>query len=85
MIELTLITLIVAIIFYVLHLFSGRLENYHRFEINVMSCITAILALVAVLQDPEILDEDLIYFLIPIFYAVVTSAISFTDIAGGRK
>lgn len=65
-----MIMLVGALIFYVLHLI------FKSDELNIMSVIMCVLALAMVVQDTEI-GDDLIYFVIPLFYGVVSSALSF--------
>ena len=63
--------LIGAVIFFILScLFKTSTE------FNIMSLIVSVLALALVLQDEEIVDADLIYFVIPLFYAILMSALA---------
>jgi len=70
MLELTMISLVVALVIYVLHLLTKRME------LDTMSVIMGVIALAAVLRDTEIAEDDLIFYIIPTFYVIATSALS---------
>ena len=78
MLELTLIMLIGTLLFYILHLI------FKSDELNCMSVILSVIALACVLKDDSI-GDDLIYFVIPLFYAIITSALSMTPWWGNDK
>jgi len=73
MLELTMMMLIAALGFFILRII------FKSDELNCMSVIMCVIALALVLQDDE-LSEDLIYFVIPLFYGIAMSAISLMHI-----
>ena len=68
--ELTLMMLIIALVFFVLHLVLMK-----HSELNIMSIIFSVIALAVVLED-ETIGDDLIYFVIPLFYTTAMSAVA---------
>lgn len=70
MLGLTIGAIVIAIAFYILRVL------FKKTEFDVMSIIMSVVALALVLQDPEIVDNDLILFIVPIFYTVLMSGIS---------
>lgn len=76
MLELTLIMLVAAMIFYVLHLL------FKKDELDAMSIIMCTIAMAVTLKDTEI-GDDLLFFVIPLFYGILTSALSL--IPWGKK
>lgn len=69
MLELTLMMLIACAIFFVLHII------FASDELNVMSVLMSVVALACVLKDTEI-GDDLILFVVPLFYVILMSACS---------
>lgn len=69
MLELTMIMLGAATLFFILHLI------FKSDEMNAMSTIMCILGLAAVLKDTD-MGDNLIFFVLPLFYGVITSALS---------
>lgn len=78
MLELTLFMLIGAAIFFILHII------FKSDELNCMSTIMCIIALAAVLQDDSLTD-NLLLFVVPLFYGIIMSALSLTPWWGDRK
>lgn len=68
--ELTLMMLIIALVFFVLHLVLTK-----HSELNIMSIIFSVISLAVVLED-ETIGDDLIYFVIPLFYMTAMSAVA---------
>lgn len=68
--------LIAAMIFYILHLL------FKKDELDAMSIIMCTIATAVVVKDTEI-GDDLLFFVIPLFYGVLTSAVSL--IPWGKK
>ena len=80
MLELTMIMLTGAVMFFILSIVfnsGGRLD--------IMSLLMGVLALASVLQDEEIVDADLIYYILPLFYTILMSAIGFVNSYWGDK
>lgn len=71
MLELTMLLLIGTVIFFILRVIFKNVA-----ELNIMSLLLGVLALASVLQDPEIVDADLIYYVLPLFYAILMSALA---------
>ena len=65
-----MISLAVALIIYVLHLLTKRME------LDTMSVIMGVIALCTVLKDTDIPEDDLIFYIVPTFYIIATSALS---------
>ena len=70
--------LIGTVIFFILHII------FKSDELNCMSVIMSVIALAMVLRDPEI-GDDLIFFVIPLFYAIIMSALAMTPFWGDKK
>lgn len=68
--------LIGAVLFYVLHLI------FKSNELNTMSVIMCVIALGAVLKDDMIAGDDLPLYVLPLFYGIITSAISLIPVLG---
>lgn len=79
MLELTMISLAVALAIYVLHLLTKRME------LDTMSVIMGVIALCTVLKDTEIAEDDLIFYIVPVFYMIATSALSLAMGWGEKK
>lgn len=71
MLELTMLLLIGTVIFFILRIIFKNVA-----ELNIMSLLLGVLALASVLQDPEIVDADLIYYVLPLFYVILMSALA---------
>ena len=71
MLEITWIVLIGAVLFYILRvLFSSQ-------EFNVLSLILSVCAMATVLTDADILGDQLVFYVIPIFYLIAMGVIHF--------
>ena len=78
MLELTLVFLIGALIFFILR------TIFKSDEFNAMSTIICVLALAMVVRD-ESISDDLIFFVCPLVYGVLISALSLIPGWGERK
>ena len=78
MLELTLIFLVGALIFFILR------TIFHSDEFNAMSTIICVLALAMVVKD-ESIGDDLIFFVCPLVYGVLVSALSLIPGWGEKK
>jgi hypothetical protein len=45
-------------------------------ELDTMSVIMGVIALCTVLKDTDIPEDDLIFYIVPTFYIIATSALS---------
>ena len=79
MLELTMIVLAVTFIFYIL-----RIIFKDRNEFIYMSIIMSVIGLACVLKDTEIEGDNLILFIVPLFYIILMSALSLYP-SGGKK
>jgi len=71
MLEITMMMLIAAVLFFVLHIV------FKSDELNYTSLVMSVIAICTVLKDDS-LGDDLILFIVPLFYFVLMSAISIT-------
>lgn len=71
MLEITMMMLIAAVLFFVLHIV------FQSDELNYTSLVMSVIAICTVLKD-DTLGDDLILFIVPLFYFVLMSAISIT-------
>lgn len=71
MLEITMMMLIGAVLFFVLHIV------FKSDELNYTSLVMSVIAICTVLKDDS-LGDDLILFIVPLFYFVLMSAISIT-------
>lgn len=71
MLELTLMMLIAAVLFFVLHII------FKSDELNYTSLVMSVIAICTVLKD-NTLGDDMILFVIPLFYFTLMSALSIT-------
>lgn len=71
MLEITMMMLIAAVLFFVLHIV------FKSDELNYTSLVMSVIAICTVLKD-DTLGDDLILFIVPLFYFVLMSAISIT-------
>lgn len=72
MLDLTMYMLVGAVLFFILSIIfkSGG-------KLDIMSLLLGVLALASVMQDEEIVDADLIYYILPLFYLILMSALGF--------
>lgn len=71
MLELTLMMIIGTVLFFILRIIFKSCD-----ELNIMSLLLGVLSLALVLQDTEIEADRLIYFVIPLFYVILMSALA---------
>lgn len=77
MIELTLLLLVGAIIFYILRvLFNSE-------EFNWLTLVLSVSTVASVLTDTDIAKDTVVYYIIPMFYIIAMSVVYI--IYGGKK
>ena len=77
MIELSLLLLVGAIIFYILRvLFNSE-------EFNWLTLVLSVSTVASVLTDTDIPKDTVVYYIIPMFYIIAMSVVYI--IYGGRK
>ena len=70
MLELTLMLIIGAVIFYILRVL------FQTQEFNYLTLILSVSSLAMVLTDSEIAGEHLVYFIVPLFYLIAMSVVN---------
>lgn len=70
MLELTLMLIIGSVVFYILRVL------FQTQEFNYLTLILSVSSLAMVLTDSSIEGEQLVYFIVPLFYLIAMSVIN---------